>query len=389
MTVGLTIEPAAHDQGVGTPRWRLSWGRHYGRILFTGLFVLPVLLAGLYFGVLASGRYVSETRFIVRSAERPAAQGAAAYLQSVGITRANDDAFAMQDYVQSRDLMNLLKRRFDLRAIWAPEGADFLSRYGGLWGRDTDEALFQHYLRRVVVEKNLETGITTVSVDTYDPEVSREIARFILAAGERRINDLNTRARRDLLASAERNAAEATTRLANAAAELSLYRQQVGEVDPEAEAAASVGRSSVLEQEVASLQAALQTMEARAPANPGLPALRQRLAAARGQLALQRGNQTQGQDNLARKVDELQRLEVQAEIAAETFREAQQQLADARERADRQRVYLEQIAAPSLPDKPLEPRGMRYFLTVVLASFWAFLIFYLLVSGSREHLNMH
>lgn len=390
MTAEFTLDTARYAGDASEGRWAsVQWGRHYGRILFAGLFVLPVLLAAIYFGLAASDRYVSETRFIVRSVERPAAQGAAAYLQSVGITRANDEAFAMQDFVRSRDLMTMIGRKFDLRSIWGREDADWISRFGGLTGRTSEEALFEHFQKRVRVEKNLETGITTLTVDSYDPAISRDIARTILAAGEERINQLNARASRDLLGAVEKTEADASAQLAAAAKELTAYRQQVGEVDPEAEAEAGVDRSSALEKELASLEAALQNMKAQAPLNPGRRSLEQQAAAIRAQVAAQRGNLTSGSDNLAVKIDELQRLQVQADIAARTFREARQQLAEARERADRQRVYLEQIAAPNMPDEPLEPRRMRYFLTVALASLWAFLIFYLLVSGSREHLNLH
>lgn len=390
MTAEFTLDTARYAGDASEGRWAsVQWGRHYGRILFAGLFVLPVLLAAIYFGLAASDRYVSETRFIVRSVERPAALGAAAYLQSVGITRANDEAFAMQDFVRSRDLMTMIGRKFDLRSIWGREDADWISRFGGLTGRTSEEALFEHFQKRVRVEKNLETGITTLTVDSYDPAISRDIARTILAAGEERINQLNARASRDLLGAVEKTEADASAQLAAAAKELTAYRQQVGEVDPEAEAEAGVDRSSALEKELASLEAALQNMKAQAPLNPGRRSLEQQAAAIRAQVAAQRGNLTSGSDNLAVKIDELQRLQVQADIAARTFREARQQLAEARERADRQRVYLEQIAAPNMPDEPLEPRRMRYFLTVALASLWAFLIFYLLVSGSREHLNLH
>lgn len=389
MTTGFTLDPAAQADVPTRRRTAFWWGRYYGRILFVGLFVLPVTLAAIYFGLVASDRYVSETRFIVRSVDRPAAQGAAAYLQSVGITRANDEAFAMQDFVRSRDLMALVREKFDLRAIWGREDADIVSRYAGLLGRDSDEALFEHFQKRVNVEKNLETGITSVRVDTYDPATSRNIARFILAAGEERINQLNQRARRDMLGAVEQTDAEAAARLAEVTRELTAYRQEAGEVDPEAEAEASIDRTSVLEKELARLEASLQTMRAQAPLNPARPSLEQQVAAVRARLEAQRGTLTRGDDNLAEKIDSLQQLQVQADIAARGFREARQQLAEARERADRQRVYLEQIAAPNLPDEPLEPRRMRYFLTVALASLWAFLIFYLLVSGSREHLNMH
>ena len=59
----------------------------------------------------------------------------------------------------------------------------------------------------------------------------------------------------------------------------------------------------------------------------------------------------------------------------------------AREDARRQQVYIETVARPNLPDESLEPRRWRYVFTVALLGMWSFLILYLLVSGTREHLN--
>ena len=92
---------------------------------------------------------------------------------------------------------------------------------------------------------------------------------------------------------------------------------------------------------------------------------------------------------LAGKLDEMNRLEAEAEIAERTYEDARKQLANAQEEFARQQVFVEEVAAPSLPDVPLEPRRWRYFFTVTLLAFWTFLILYLLVSGSREHLNLH
>lgn len=360
------------------------------------VFMLPCMLAAVYLGLIASDQYYSETRFLVRSLEKPAAQGAAAYLQDFGILRANDDAFAIQEYVRSRDLMHAVMAQIDLRKVWNPPGADFYSRYGSILFPDSDEALYRHFLRNVTVEKNLETGITTVRVYAYSAKDAQAIAKIILARSEGQVNEMNIRARSDSLTVAERASQEAARKLLAANVALTQQRQRSSEIDPKREAGAAVARNSTLESEVASLEVTLQTMQARAPANPAIPAMVQRLSALKAEAAAQRQTLTGAEtaaagpaQGLAGKLDEMNRLEAEAEIAERTYEAAQKQLASAQEEFARQQVFVEEVAAPSLPDVPLEPRRWRYFFTVTLLAFWTFLILYLLVSGSREHLNWH
>ncbi|MBX9663910.1 hypothetical protein [Novosphingobium sp.] len=376
--------------------FRGYFAKHYARVLFMAVFVLPSLLAAIYLSLVASDQYYSETRFLVRSLEKPAAQGAAAYLQDFGILRASDDAFAIQEYVRSRDLMHAVMAEIDLRKVWNPPGADFYSRYGSILFPDSDEALYRHFLRNVTVEKNLETGITTVRVYAYSAKDAQAIAKIILARSEGQVNAMNVRARSDSLTVAERASQDAAQKLLAANVALTQQRQRSSEIDPKREAGAAVERNSTLEGEIASLEVTLQTMRARAPANPAIPAMVQRLNALKAEAATQRqaltGSQTAAaspMQGLAGKLDEMNRLEAEAEIAERTYEDARKQLANAQEEFARQQVFVEEVAAPSLPDVPLEPRRWRYFFTVTLLAFWTFLILYLLVSGSREHLNLH
>jgi capsular polysaccharide transport system permease protein len=363
---------------------------HYGRVLFVAVFILPTLLAAIYFGLIASDRYISEARFIVRSADKPASQGAAAYLQDFGITRANDDAFAIADYIHSRDVMQAIEKQIDIPAVYSRPGADIFSRIGGLSGRaKSDEALFRYFIRQVTVEKDPESGITAVKVSAYRPEDAKTLLDRIVALSEARVNQLNVRARRDSLADSQRAMDDAARRLAQATVDVTRAREIAGTVDPQQSAGATVDRRSSLQQELAQLRVTLQTMVARAPGNPSIPALRQRIAALSGQVTAQQNQLTGRQGSLSGKLGDYEQQQVERELAEKAYEAAQKQFDAARSEADRQQVFIELIARPNLSDEPQEPRRLRYIMTAALLSFWAFLILYLLLSGSREHLNLN
>ena len=53
--------------------------------------IIPTALAVIYFGLIASDVYISESRFVVRSPQRQAQTGLGALLQGTGFSRSQDD----------------------------------------------------------------------------------------------------------------------------------------------------------------------------------------------------------------------------------------------------------------------------------------------------------
>ena len=363
---------------------------HYGRLLFVGVFVLPIVLAILYWGLFTSDRYISETRFIVRSVSKPATENAAAFLQDVGITQTNDNAFIIDDYIESRDLMHALMRRIDLREVYRRPEADFITRYWHNGGdSDTDEAFYRYFLHQLTLTRDVERGITTVKVSAYRPADAKAIADAIVELSEARVNELNERALEDTVSLAKKSMKEAGDNLIAANITLTRYRNQAEIVDPVKTAGETQRRAGALDLELAMLRVQLQAMTKYASSNPSLPALKRRIAAVETQVDAQKSQLTGGEGALASKMGDFEELIVKREVAEKVFENAQKELNSAVQDAARQQIYIETIARPGLPDGSEEPRRVRYIITTALLSFWSFLILYLLVSGGREHLNLH
>lgn len=367
---------------------RRTASERYGRILFWAVFAIPTLLAALFYGLVAADRYVSETRFVVRSVDQPVAEGAAALLQDFGIAQTNDDAFAVQDFIHSRDMMRALMRTIDLRAVYTRPEADFVTRYRRTGARDTDEAFYRYFVEQVDLVKDLETGITTVRVQAYRARDAKAIADAIIRLSEIRVNAMNERARRDAVAAAQANVREASDRLVAANVALTQVRNRAETVDPALTAGEALDRAGGTEAELAMLRVELAGMLAKTPGNPAIPATRQRIAALEAQSGQQRAAVTGGRDALSNSLAGYEAQLVRRTLAEKGYEAAERQLERALQDAARQQIYLETIARPGLPDEATEPRRLRYWFTVALLSFWAFLIVYLLVSGSRDHLNL-
>ncbi len=72
--IGPLPDPIERPRSYGTRPWRLS----PAKVAFFVVVVLPTTLASIYFGLVASDRFVAESSFVVRSAKHPSAVGWAA-----------------------------------------------------------------------------------------------------------------------------------------------------------------------------------------------------------------------------------------------------------------------------------------------------------------------
>jgi len=78
-------------------------------------------------------------------------------------------------------------------------------------------------------------------------------------------------------------------------------------------------------------------------------------------------------------------LALEMEFSNKQLASAMANLESARNEAQRQQIYLERIAEPSLPDSAQEPRRVRGVLATLLFGLVAWGVLSLLLAGVREH----
>ena len=75
-----------------------SWLKRH--LIFTLTVLVPTICAIVYYGLIASDIYTSESRFLVRSPQKPAPTGLLGdFLQSSGITHSQDDTYSVRDFI--------------------------------------------------------------------------------------------------------------------------------------------------------------------------------------------------------------------------------------------------------------------------------------------------
>ena len=196
------------------------WSRLRRRLPLWLFVLIPTMLAAVYEFGFAAEQYVSEAKFVVRGAAAPSAGVLTSLLQGAGVSRAQDDTFAVQDYILSRDALEELGRAVDVRGLFARPEADPLSRFPIPLMGDTNEHLYKHYLRHVDVAYDSTTGVTTLTVKAFRAKDSADIARALLMGGEHLVNRMNDRQRDTTMQEARHEVSDAEARMQRIAADL-------------------------------------------------------------------------------------------------------------------------------------------------------------------------
>ena len=381
--VAKTAEP-----GVSVPRSRsrIRFPR-FLRVspMFMLVVALPTLLSIAYFGFIASDIFVSESRFVMRSPQKPAVTGLGAMLQSAGFTRAQDDTYTVHDYMLSRDALGELERAFSLRESFATENVDRLNRFGGLDGDTSFEALHKYYGRRVTVEPDALSSISTLSVSAFTAEDSYRINERLLQLSEELVNQLNERGRQDLIRFAIAEVANAEAKARAATLAVSAFRSDKAVFDPDRQSALQLQLVSKLQDELISTKLHIAQVRSLTPDNPLLPTLKNRLNSLQASIASETAKVAGGEKSLSSQSADYERLALENAFAEKQLAAALASLEQARNEALRKQLYLERIVQPSKPDAAVEPRRLRGVLATLVLSLVAWGILTMLVAGIREH----
>lgn len=353
--------------------------------LFMITVVIPTLLSVSYFGIFASDVYVSESRFIVRSPEKPQMSGVGVLLKGAGFSNAGDEIFAAQSYVNSRDALKALNRDHAFRNAFTSPGISIFDRFDPLGLSGSFESLYVYYQGKVRTEHDTSSSITTLSVKAYSPEDARRFNEQLLVIAEATVNRLNGRARSDLIRTSSAEVMAAKERASQAALALSSFRNREGVVDPERQATVQLQMISKLQDGLIATRAQLAQLRSIAPRNPQIVVLEAQVRSLTKDIATELDKVAGDRKSLSSTVAQYQRLQLESQFADRQLASAMASLQEAENEARRKQAYVERIVQPSMPDYAIEPRRLRGVVSTLLFSLIAWGVLSMMVAGVREH----
>ena len=353
--------------------------------LFWLVVIIPTLISIIYYGLIASDVYVSESSFVVRSPQRQSVTGIGSLLQGAGFSRSQDDTYTVQDYMRSRDALAELNKKLELSKKFSSKSVDVFSRFDAFGMDASFEALYKFYQKLIGVDVDSTSSISTLKVSAYEAEDAFRINSMLLDMAERLVNQLNERGRQDMIRFATAEVQVAEQKAKNAALTLSGYRNDQTVFDPERQSTLQFQQIAKLQDDLIANKTQLTQLLSLAPDNPQIPSLKLRIKSLEQQVDLETAKVTGGKSSLSDKSAEFQRLALDREFADKQLGAALASLEQARNEATRKQLYLERIVLPNTPDKALEPKRLRGVLTTLLLGLIVMGILTILLAGVREH----
>jgi capsular polysaccharide transport system permease protein len=359
-----------------------------GRLSFAVIVVLPVVLAAVYYFLVAADQYVAEFRFAVRSAE-PAPSELGWLLRSdVASLPAAADSYIVVQYTRSRAMVDDLARTLDLREIFSRPGADWPAR---LHLPVSVEELVDYWKGQVDAFFDATNGTVVVRVSAFTRGDALILAQAILAASEALVNRLSARARRDALHEAATEVDAAERRLSTALFRLREYRDKEGLIDPNKAADAREALVDRLRDALVSARTERSTLRQYLRDDaPSLRLLEARIEALEEQQRAVESGVTGAAGArspvLSRVMGRYEELESERHFAENAYQHALEALDRSRLNADRQHVYIADFVPPRLPEEAFYPRRAGALAIVFLVAFAVWAIGGLTVRSVRDHL---
>jgi capsular polysaccharide transport system permease protein len=357
-----------------------------GRRGVFGVALIASVVAALYWGLIASDRYVSEARVIVQRTDLGGNQGMDVGSLLGGFSSGNmADQLLLRDHLLSVDMLKKLDARFNLRAHYSDWRRDPIAR---MWFERADlEWFHSHYLSRVSVDVDPASGILIIKTQAYDSGTALAIATAIVEEGERFMNAMAHGLARAQVAFLEGQVDDVNKRVMLARQIVLDFQNKNGLVSPQSTAENVLAIVNRLDGQLAELQTRRAALLGYlVPQSPNVVELNQQIAAIERQIKQERGRlASPNGKTLNRTVEEFQRLQMNAEFTQDVYKTALSALESGRVEATRTLKKLSVLQSPTDPQYPLEPRVIYNTILFTIAAFLIAGIVHLLAAVIRDH----
>lgn len=364
-------------KGLGKALWRLK---------ALAVALCASLLAVIYWGVIASDRYVSEAHVLIQRTDMAASQAmdfSSLLAGGDGISRA--DQMLLRDRLLSVDMLLQLDKDLNLREHYSGHEHDLLSR---MFFKDASLEFFhKHFLSRVSVEYDEYAGVLVIQAQAYDAEMARKITQALVHEGERYMNALGHQLAQEQVNFLEKQVKERSELALDARQRVLAFQNAKGLISPQSAAESLAGVVNKLEEQLTEFNARKTALLGYlAPTAPAIVEVDMQIQAVEKQIKTEKARLTSAKgQSLNKTVEEYQRLELEAQFQQDAYKSALVALEKGRVEATRTLKKVLVLQSPSMPEYPLRPRRLYNIATFILGALLLAGLVQLLVSIVRDH----
>ena len=344
------------------------------------------MLAILYWGLIASDRYVSEAHVLIQRTDMASSQVMDfSSLLSGGDGTSRADQMLLRDRLLSVDMLLQLDKDLNLREHYSSHDHDILSR---LFFKDASLEFFHKYfLSRVSVEYDEYAGVLVINTQAYDPRMAQRITKALVDEGERFMNTLGHQLAAEQVSFLEKQVKERGEHALKARQRMLAFQNAKGLISPQSAAENLAGVVNKLEAQLTELNARKAALLGYlAPSAPGIVEVDIQIQAVEKQIKAEQARLTsvKGQ-SLNKTVEEYERLEQEAIFMQDAYKSALVALEKGRIEATRTLKKVLVLQTPSLPEYPMEPRRLHNIVSFLIGALLLAGLLQILLAIVRDH----
>lgn len=358
------------------------------KILFIILVLIPTFFSIIYNFLIATPRYVGEAKIIVKSlSSGEIAGGLSSFLGAVGVLQpSSTGAYLVMNYIQSKDMMFMLEKKFKIKEYYSGKDWDFLYRFDPFGIFPSYENFYIYYKDNVVnVSFDTYSGTVTINVIGKDPEYVYDLLNEIIFSSENFVNNLNSRSSVTALNYYKDRLEESQSKLRSFSEKIKKFLNSNRTIAPDQEAGFLLGRIADLQGMLISKQMELSTLLSVAPENPKVSELKKEVDYLKKEIDSLLNKLTGQSNSLASNSVELELMKSELLMLQKEVEANLNALLQAQNMTYLQHLFLESVEKPTKPDFPMEPKRVRNVFVVFAISFALWGVLSLLFAGVREH----
>ncbi len=338
------------------------------------LYFLGLAASVVYLWFFTQNRFISSAEFKV---SRQSVTGNEAQFTQFALPGLSDsgsvDSQVVIGFVHSADLLLALEKEYHLADHFKAPAQDIVFR---LQHDANLEERLKYYRKRIAAHFDIETGMTVMTVDTFDPKLSRDLAFTLLERAEKFINTVNKNIADQQLNFVRSEFEIAAKKVDDVNAELVELQNENNFISPDEVIATTLGAIGKLRFETLETQAEVATLERDSPNSPRIESLRSRLRSL-NELVSVESAKISGPEK-----SRLNQLLVRYKVLGQKLSFAIQLRTGAESLLERNRVeaiansrFLTVIQHPFLPEDVGLPRRPYATVTLITLGLLMFLIF--------------
>lgn len=354
-----------------------------GNSAFLWMVIIPLLIAGIYYIFIASERYVSESKLIVKQTGETNTGSFSLALFGVGNV-SREDALLLKEYIHSFDMLDFLDKKFKLRQSYQDKGIDFIYR---LPSEASREDFLEYYRKHVEVNFDETSSVITLRVQAFRPEFALQLNQTIVEQSERFINAVSHKIAGEQMLFVEQELARTKDRLKGAQNRMLGFQNVHHVLDPVEQAKAMAGFVTQMETNIAAQEAELKNLLTYLNEDSyQVIALKNKIGTLRQQIVKEKERLSGSGNNRLNKISaEFLELRFDTEFITDIYKATLSAMETTRVEASKKLKNLVVIASPTIAEDAEYPRRVYILTTMFIVLMLVYGISHLAVATIKEH----